>query len=167
VTANETSGQDIALGACGAVVLDADDHQRFSLRPGDIVLARAIGSESHLGKTSIVEEMPEGGLVFDSHLMRVRTDLVRLLPEFLMTWLKSPGGRARFLAKSARTAVQFNINALQFNDIDVPLPPLASQRVFVGRLKDIRSTTQRGDVALAQTDALFASLQPRAFRGEL
>jgi type I restriction enzyme, S subunit len=52
-------------------------------------------------------------------------------------------------------------------DIQIPLPPVSLQREFAGRvtaLEKLRSAYREASVEL---DALFASLQYRAFRGEL
>jgi type I restriction enzyme S subunit len=64
-----------------------------------------------------------------------------MLPFFFLHWLKSGGGRARFMQKTGRTAVQFNVNAEQIADIDIPLPPLSLQEDFasvVARVESLR-----------------------------
>ena len=65
--------------------------ERFSLKHGDVVLARAIGSLDHLGKAVVI--YPEGDWIFDSHLMRLRFDTSRLLPEVFKGFLESSSGR--------------------------------------------------------------------------
>lgn len=162
----EVGAWNIAVDSCGRVDLSGPDLERFCLADGDIVLARAIGSESHLGKASIVSGLRDV-LVFDSHLMRVRSDPSEVLPDFLLAWLKSKGGRSRFMQRAARTAVQFNVNAKQFNDIDVPVPPLALQQEFVLLLAGIRDNMRRMSEGAGRVDSLFTALQDRAFRGGL
>jgi type I restriction enzyme, S subunit len=51
--------------------------------------------------------------------------------------------------------------------LEVPVPPIALQREFARQITAVENlkTTQRA--SLAELDALFASLQHRAFRGEL
>lgn len=102
---------------------------RFALRDGDIVLARAIGSREHLGKAVVVH--PDGDWTFDSHLMRIRVDRARLLPEVLKAFLESSGGREEFLRHTRRSAVQFNINAKELRQIRMPLPPISLQIQFL------------------------------------
>ena len=48
-----------------------------------------------------------------------------------------------------------------------PLPPLPLQQTFATRIQAIESLKATHRTALAQLDALFASLQQRAFAGEL
>ena len=71
--------------------LPSEQVDRFALRAGDIVLARAIGSLDHLGKAVIVN--PSSPWTFDSHLMRLRLMATRMVPEFFKAFLESGGGR--------------------------------------------------------------------------
>ena len=49
----------------------------------------------------------------------------------------------------------------------VPLPPIELQREFARRVEAVEKLKTAQCVSLAELDALFASLQHRAFRGEL
>jgi type I restriction enzyme S subunit len=49
----------------------------------------------------------------------------------------------------------------------MPLPPLETQRVFGRRVASVEKLKTAHRASLAEMDALFASLQHRAFRGEL
>jgi len=62
---------------------------------------------------------------------------------------------------------QPKLNRSSLDRISIPIPPFELQRSFVNRLKStdaIRSSQQR---SINTVDLLFASLQNRAFRGEL
>jgi type I restriction enzyme S subunit len=156
----------IDLGACKYVSLTGEDLKRFLLLPGDIVLARAIGSEAHLGKLSIMgySKMP---VVFDSHVMRLRLDDTFILPEFFMLWMRTSGGRARFMQQARRTAVQFNVNAQQMAAIEIPLPPLILQQEFAEIVQKYERLRTQQREAKRQAEYLFQSLLHRVFRGEL
>jgi type I restriction enzyme, S subunit len=52
-------------------------------------------------------------------------------------------------------------------DITFPLPPIELQRAVAARVAEIEKLKAHQRVHLAKLDALFASLQHRAFRGEL
>ena len=156
----------VDLNSCKYVSLSGHALKRFSLLPGDIVLARAIGSESHLGKLSIVgqSKLP---VVFDSHLMRLRLDKSVICPEFFVVWMQTPGGRARFMQQARRTAIQFNINGEQIAAIAIPLPspPLQEKFAQIAQKFDRLRTQQRE--ADRQAEHLFQTILHRAFRGEL
>jgi type I restriction enzyme S subunit len=61
----------VELESSQKITLDEKDLARFRLRAGDFLLARAIGSESHLGKASILQETNQV-IVHDSHVIRLR-----------------------------------------------------------------------------------------------
>ena len=52
-------------------------------------------------------------------------------------------------------------------EMPIPLAPLALQQAFDRRLRAARQMRGAHERSIAQLDDLFASLQHRAFRGEL
>ena len=141
--------------------LPPEQEERFALRAGDIVLARAIGSIDHLGKAVIVN--PPTPWTFDSHLMRLRLMTTRIVPEFFKAFLESEGGREAFLKHTRRSAVQFNINGKEVRQISIPLPPLDLQRQFAQRVAAVLAIEQQQQVATAKAEATFSALLAMAF----
>jgi len=158
--ANIQGGQ-LALDDKKWIDLPKDQIKRFSLRDGDILLARAIGSLDHLGKAIIVS--PNGDWTFDSHLMRVRLNREKLLSVVFKTFLESSAGRKEFLKYTRRSAVQFNINGKELRKIRVPLPPLDLQRQFATKAEAVRGIIARQAAALATAQANFDALLHQAF----
>jgi type I restriction enzyme, S subunit len=62
---------------------------------------------------------------------------------------------------------QKNLNLSMVREIRIPAPTLALQQTFATRIAAIEALKATHRAALAQLDALFASLQQRAFAGEL
>lgn len=62
---------------------------------------------------------------------------------------------------------QPNLSAARIKKMPVILPPLSLQREFARRVEAIAAARVKVERALALDDELFASLQSRAFRGEL
>ena len=60
-----------------------------------------------------------------------------------------------------------NISQEKVLSIRVGLPPLKDQCAFAFRIETIDKLKAAHRASLAKLDALFASLQHRAFRGEL
>jgi type I restriction enzyme, S subunit len=84
--------------------------------------------------------------------------------EYVRVWLSF---LQKALEDSAPESAQKNINLAILRALDVPLPPVSLQQEFARRVtvvESIKSTQRR---SLNELDALFASLQHRAFRGEL
>ena len=55
----------------------------------------------------------------------------------------------------------------QIQSFLIPLPTMGQQREFARRVAAVEKLKTAQRAALAELDALFASLQHRAFRGEL
>ena len=86
--------------------------------------------------------------------------------EFMLFCLRSAGVQ-NYFASETRTVSQPTLNIGLIKTATVTLPPLPLQQKFAAIVESIerQKTTQRAH--LAELDALFASLQHRAFRGEL
>jgi len=154
-------GGRLALDDKKWVSLSPDGEQRYALRDGDVILARAIGSLDHLGKAVVVR--PDGYWAFDSHLMRIRLDPEKLLPRAFTSFLDSAAGRTEFLKHARRSAVQFNINGKEIRRLRIPVPPISLQRQFMLRLESAESILRQQSEALAKATAAFDALLARTF----
>lgn len=166
VRVGEIGSYDIAFDRCSRVELDRSEIERYSLQIGDTVLARAIGSKEQLGKCSYFAGSHET-VCIDSHVMRLRPDPGKIDPIWFNFLLMTPAGKRLLQSKGGATAVQFNINAQQASDIDVPLPPLNTQREFARICARVRSQRRVSIDAATNLDSLFFALQHRAFSGTL
>jgi type I restriction enzyme, S subunit len=143
-----------------------EDVDRHTLRDGDIILARAIASEEHLGKCVVVR--PAGRKwAFDSHLMRIRLNQNIVDPVYARELFRTPGGRQIFLRSTRKTTVQYNINTKELRALRIPVPPISLQRVFVSRVGQLGALEALGRNSRLEIDDLFSSLQHRAFSGQL
>lgn len=75
-------------------------------------------------------------------------------------------GREHF-KRLQRGVRQKNLNLSMVREIRIPLPPVLLQQTFATRVQAIEALKTQHRAALAELDALFASLQHRAFSGEL
>lgn len=69
--------------------------------------------------------------------------------------------------KSKAGAIFINLTTDDIKEMPIPIPPLALQQSFATRIQAVESLKATHRAALAESYALFASLQHRAFRGEL
>jgi len=165
-------GGSLILGDLKYVEVTEKEFARFELRDGDLVVARAIGSRSHLGKCAVFRQPADcGTFVLDSHLIRIRLDEGQALPQYVWRFLTSPLGRKEILQNSRQSAIQFNINTKELRSLRIPLPTLVEQRAIVDHLTCVSSLS--GSLASAQQasaaglDRLEQSVLDMAFRGEL
>jgi type I restriction enzyme S subunit len=84
--------------------------------------------------------------------------------EYVRVWLSF---LQKALEDSAPESAQKNINLAILRGLNIPAPPLARQQTFATRIQAIEALKATHRSALAQLDALFASLQQRAFAGQL
>jgi type I restriction enzyme S subunit len=84
--------------------------------------------------------------------------------EYVRVWLSF---LQKALEDSAPESAQKNINLAILRGLNIPLPPLPLQQTFATRIASIEALKATHRRALAALDALFASLQQRAFAGAL
>ena len=151
---------------CGRVQISESDFKKYELKNGDLVLARAIGSKNQLGKCSYFSEYFEP-VCIDSHVMRLRPDPKKMHPLWFYFLLSSDQGKKILQSKGGATAVQFNINSAQANDLDIALPPLSEQAKFVEIANKILKNKDSHIKSLEKNNLLFSALQNQAFNGTL
>lgn len=130
------------------------------LRAGDLVVART----GKPGTAAIVPPELDGANAIDLIVATPETAVAS--PIYLESLLNSKIGR-RIVSAAARGQIQQHLNVGALKVAPVPLPSLHEQREFgarIGAVNAQRAVVQR---ALTSDDGLFASLQARAFRGEL
>ena len=71
------------------------------------------------------------------------------------------------LRQNAVGSTQIHIRTPIYLAIEIPIPPLALQQTFATRRQLVEALKTTHRAALAELDALFASLQHRAFTGQL
>ena len=72
-----------------------------------------------------------------------------------------------YMIRRANASSQANLFQGPIREMTVFVPPLPLQQTFAIRIQAIEALKVTHRTALAQLDALFASLQQRAFAGEL
>ena len=144
--------------------VSAETHEsrvkRARLEPGDIILSR----EGTVGIGAIVP--PSMIASMGQRLVQLRPDQRRVLPEFLLSYLLEvlePTRLSRLLVGS--TALHVNVRDIRTLRVDVP--PMERQLAFGKAVGVVRAKLELQRAHLAKLDELFASLQHRAFRGEL
>jgi type I restriction enzyme S subunit len=88
----------------------------------------------------------------------------RLTPQFLYRFLvvERVSNQAR-----GTGAIWSNLTTDQVKRFQIPLPPMEQQNEYLWKLTHIREIETTFEAAATEAEALFTSLQHRAFRGEL
>lgn len=145
--------------------LSSVQRESYALDEGDLLINR-VNTTELVGKTALVYDMPEPS-VFESNMMRCRPDRTKALGEYLLFELNSDRV-VRQIAMRVKPAVnQASINQGDVLSLSIRHPPLSLQEQFVRALKKLHTARATQESALAESERLFASLQHRAFQGEL
>jgi type I restriction enzyme, S subunit len=138
---------------------DAEVLKKCKLRSGDLIIVR---SGVNTGDCAVVPPELSGA--------RVAYDIVVSLPPenavFYHHLLDSEPGRHLVLPLTRRAA-QPHLNARQIRALPLVDPPKSLRESFMKRLELIGDQRDRKHRDLEHLDILFASLQQRAFRGDL
>ena len=127
---------------------------------GDILLAKS----GTLGSVAVIDRAHDFSL-FES-LCLIKHDRSRLGASFLCTMIATQSMQRLLLRKNKGVAVK-HLHLVDIRSLEVLLPPLGEQRRFADIADAIELQKGRMRDHLTELDALFASLQSRAFNGEL
>jgi len=101
-------------------VIDAE-MPRYRLEDGDILLCE--GNSADLVGRGAIWKSEITDCVHQNHVLRVRLDPQRAVPEFILAYINSTSGQAYFRLKAKRTTNLASINSREVANLLVPLPP--------------------------------------------
>ena len=139
-----------------------EELRRYTVRPGDVLIT-IMGT---CGRCAVVPaDIPVA--INTKHLCCITLDVAKCLPEFLHAYFLMHPIARKYLEQTAKGAIMDGLNMGIIKAMPVPLVPIELQRDFEVRLKAVQKVRAANQEAFAEIETLFASLQHRAFRGEL
>ena len=140
----------------------SDKFPRTQLAAGDLVMS----VRGTIGKIGIVPaELINANMT--ANLIRISSARSIIDPVFLLHLALGPYFLDQLSRASSSTTVIKTIKSLDIKAIPIPLPPLDLQRRFAAIVESFEHQKASQRAHLAELDTLFASLQSRAFRGDL
>lgn len=109
----------------GATVANLDD--KYTLNENDIVIAR---SGATVGKAYIHKNLPYT-CVYAGYLIRFIVDSKKILPDYLFAYTQLNTYK-EWIHAIQRPSAQPNINAEEYQSLEIPLPNLSKQQEIVG-----------------------------------
>lgn len=136
--------------------------RRYSVESGDILISRA----GTVGRMCVAAPTVEQSII-GSNLIRLTLDPGAMSPVYFTSLYTFCGERLPGLRASGDSTSYSFLNTTRLKSLVVPLPPLDLQLRFAAFVESVEVQKASQRAHLAQLDALFASLQSRAFCGEL
>ena len=133
----------------------------YGLKDGDLVFNRVNGSVEHVGKCALISGLREE-TVFESNMMRVRTDPSKVDIGFLSTYLCSDIVRNQIKEK-ARVANQASVNQRDIRSILIPLPDIELQREYATFVRQSDKSKFELKQAIERVTNLMKSLMQQDF----
>lgn len=151
-------------------VFSDEEKEKYSLKEGDLLTIRSNGSVDLVGKCALISSKEEKYL-FAGYLIRLRPFPAKVNSKFLSLTLESHKLRIQIEDKAKSTSGVNNINSVEIQNLEIPLPPLAEQQRIVkeieSRLSQATASETYIENALQQAEALRQSILKKAFSGEL
>ena len=145
--------------------ISVGDHERFTKRckPERLdILYTKVGAT--YGRPAIVDTDREFSLYVSVCIIKPRKDLID--PYFLNAAMATSAVKNQADRRIKGIGVP-DLHLDQIQSFLIPLPSMSQQREFARRVAAVEKLKTAQRAALSELDALFASLQHRAFRGEL
>jgi type I restriction enzyme, S subunit len=135
--------------------------KQYHLAAGDLI----IGRRGEMGRCAVVSSKERGWLCGTGSLfLRPKADEIH--PHYLAHVIASHGMR-RHLENAAQGATMANLNKDLVGGLVIPVPPMDKQEQFVASLDAVNALKSLHRSHFVHADSLFASLQHRAFQGDL
>lgn len=135
---------------------------QYTVDADDIIISIA-GS---IGAIAVVAPSIAGANLTENAAKLLPRKPIRYRSRYLADFLRSDAAQAQIGARIGQVTIG-KLALFRIEQIMVPLPDLSLQDAYASRIDEVGSLRQVSAASLANLDSLFASLQHRAFRGEL
>ncbi|MEK0213262.1 restriction endonuclease subunit S [Acinetobacter junii] len=148
------------------VNISNEEIEKYKITNKDLLIARRSLTYDGAAKACLVE-CSNQDMIFESSLIRLSPNLVKVLPEFLFHYLNNNDVRNKFIIPYITKSTISGINQANLNKVTVLLPPLAKQEKFIDICDKFKQLGKTLTHDLNKLDELFKSLQNQAFNGTL
>jgi type I restriction enzyme S subunit len=145
---------------------DVASIKRVEVQPGDFLFSRK-NTKELVGATVVVDDVPPRRLLPD---LIFRIDLIdgQIEAQYLHGLLTNPRKRPQVVSLASGSASSMsNISQARLLGLKIEVPPIGLQHEYSARVHQIDRLRARYERDLLELDNLFASLQFRAFSGQL
>ncbi|MDE0041757.1 MAG: restriction endonuclease subunit S [Candidatus Poribacteria bacterium] len=155
----DIQNDEVNWGKVPYCICSAEDREKYSLKTGDIVIAR-IGATT--GKAYMVEDCPDA--VFASYLIRVRTK-ENLLPDFLAQYFRT-NGYWKQINQSKGGRLKGGVNIPILSRLVLPLPRLSEQQEIAKIFQACDTKIAALEREIGRLDELFHAMLEELMTGQ-
>lgn len=152
-------GEILVSGVRSTTPEIAASYRRSRLQSGDLLMS----IRGHVGRFATVPDVLDGANITQD---TARFALVGANGEYVRECLSTYGFQ-RWMDRHTKGVAVRGINLGDLRKMPIPVPSTAEQEEFSSQVRQIDILKRQQQSALGAFDDLFASLQSRAFRGEL
>lgn len=145
------------------VELDDNEIPKYTVESDDLLFNRT-NSKELVGKTAVFSLSQK--MAIAGYLIRARTN-ENADPYYISGYLNSTHGKTTLMNMCKNIVGMANINAQEFQDIPIAIPPLELQKRYRRAIEAINEQREIFQRVQARSDTLALSLRQLAFRGEL
>ncbi|MBY6277653.1 restriction endonuclease subunit S [Symbiobacterium thermophilum] len=139
---------------------------QYMVDENDFLICRGNGNLDLVGRGHFPPySMP--GVIFPDTMIAIRLSADLVDKVFFEQMWNSPLVRRQIELLARTTNGTYKINQTMLADITLVVPPIELQRKFGEQVSTIQQLKSKYRTSLVQFEALYASLQHRAFKGEL
>lgn len=133
--------------------------EKYLLHSGDILFAR---SGATVGKTFLYDEKKHGKSVYAGYLIKLTPDLTKVNSQYVF-WFTNTYYYKSFVQSVQKAVAQPNINAQEYGNLTICLPPLELQNKFAQFVEQVEKTKAQVQKSLDEAQLLFNSLMQEYF----
>jgi type I restriction enzyme S subunit len=156
----------VTRGTLKRVRCTKEDIEKYQLTENDLLIARRSLNYDGAGKPCLIPSSIEP-LIFESSFIRLTPDPSKVMVHYLFHYLSNRRIREQHIQRYITQSTISGINQANLSQIPVTIPPLELQKNFAARLLRLNAAKETSFSSQERLNGLFASLQHRAFRGEL
>ena len=138
--------------------ISIDEIPKYTLEDGDLLFAR---SGATVGKTFLYKKHI-GKSLYAGYLIRFQFDKQKVMPEYVFYFTKTNAYKT-WINSHMKTVAQPNINAQQYSELTITLPPLEVQRNFLSIMNQVNKLREQHFIAIKNDSILFQSLSQQFF----
>ncbi|MEX2285241.1 MAG: restriction endonuclease subunit S [Gemmatimonadota bacterium] len=166
LTLSSVTGDHFDSGAVKTGTFESTPSSNQTVSPEDFLICRGNGNLSLVAR-GFFPTKKMSATIFPDTIIAARVDQRRIAPKFLECVWRSSAVRRQIESLARTTNGTFKVNQTMLEGIELIRPPFELQDAFQRTVRTTDRLRARHAHALYMMDALFASLQHRAFRGEL